>query len=163
MAVPLDQCRLALKDIEKVWELQKKLIEDQRLPLYLASDTVWEELGRLRRQVNDLCHGCRNVGEDREILQRLLGTIDDIYRLHVSGSKNRMERESAEEQGLKARAAADPMSSFRRLHGNSNRSSFDSGATVAIGGLFSGTQTNESKDGSGRESSLSTSEAFFDF
>jgi hypothetical protein len=150
MAVPLDQCRLALKDIEEVWELQRKLIEDQRLPLYLASDTVWEELGRLRGQVNDLC--CRNVGEDREILQRLLGTIDDIYHLHVSGSKDRMERKSAEEQGPKAPAAADPTSSFRRLHGISNRSSIDSKATVAIGGLSTGTQTNESKDGFGRES-----------
>jgi hypothetical protein len=79
IAVPLDQCRMALKDIEEVWDLQRKLIEDQRLPLHPASDTIWEELGRLRGQVNDLC--CRNVGEDRGILlflQRLLGTIKTI-------------------------------------------------------------------------------------
>ena len=47
MAAPLDQCRFALMDIEEVWELQRKLVEDQRLPLYLASDTVWGELGHL--------------------------------------------------------------------------------------------------------------------
>jgi len=137
------------------------LIEDQRLPLYLASDTVWDELGRLRGQVNDLC--CRNVGEGREVLQHLLETIDDIYHLHVSGSK---DRKSTEEQGLKdikARAGADPTSSFRRLHGINNQSSFDSKAIVAIEGLSTGTQTNEGKDGSGRKSSLLTSEAFFDF
>jgi len=150
MAVPLDKCRLALKDIGEVWELQRELFEDQRLPLYFASDTVWEELGRLRGQVNDLC--CRNVGEDREILQRLLRTIDDIYHLHVSGSKDRRERESAQDQGLKAGVAVDPTSSFRKLHGISNPFSFDSGATVAIGGLSTSTQTNESKDGFGQQS-----------
>ena len=155
IAVALDQCRLTLKDIEEVWELQRKLIEDQRLPLYLASDTVWEELGWLREQINDLC--CRNVGKDREILQPLLGTIDNIYYLHVSGSKDDMERESAEEQGFKARGAVDPTSSSRKSRGISNRYSFDSGATVAIGGLSTCTQINESKDGFGRESSLSVS------
>ena len=107
----------------------------------------------MRGQVNELC--CRYAAEDREILQRLLGTINGIYHLHVSGSNDRMERESAKEQGLKARAAADPT-----LHGNSNRFSFDSRATIAIGGLPTA-QTNESEDGFGRESSLLTSEAFF--
>jgi hypothetical protein len=77
MVVPLDQCRMALKDIEEVWDLQRKLIEDQRLPLYPAPDTVWEELGRLRGQVNNLCN--RNVGEDRVILPRLLRTIETGY------------------------------------------------------------------------------------
>jgi hypothetical protein len=54
-AVPLNQSGLKRKDIEKVWELQMKVIEDKRLPLNRASDTVWEALGQLREQVNDLC------------------------------------------------------------------------------------------------------------
>ena len=40
ISVPLDKCRLKFEDIEKLWELQIKLIKDQRLPLYPASDTV---------------------------------------------------------------------------------------------------------------------------
>jgi hypothetical protein len=55
MAVPLNQCCMALKDIEEVWDLQRKLIEDQCLPLYPASDTI------------------RNVGEGRDIYSACLG------------------------------------------------------------------------------------------
>ncbi len=49
-AVPLGQSGLRLKDIESVWELQRKLIDDERLPLKRASDTVWGALGRLQEQ-----------------------------------------------------------------------------------------------------------------
>ena len=139
-SVPLDQCRLELEDIEKLWVLQRKLIEDQRLPLYLASDTVWEELGRLRGQVKDLCG--KNVGEDAEILQRLLGVIDDVSNLRVSGSKDPSKGESTDEQNIKVLSNANLTSS----RGMSDQFSFASESSTAIGGLSSGAQTSEGED-----------------
>ena len=131
MSVPLDHCRLELKDIEKLWELQRKLTEDQRFPFYLASDTVWEELGRLRGQVKDLCG--KNIGEDREILQRLLGIIDDVNNLRMSGSKDPSECEVPDEQNVKVLATANSTSFSCESRGVSNRFSFVSDSTTAIG------------------------------
>ncbi|KAI0272966.1 hypothetical protein BGY98DRAFT_1000414 [Russula aff. rugulosa BPL654] len=130
----------SLEDIEKLWVLQRKLIEDQRLPLYLASDTVWEELGRLRGQVKDLCG--KNVGEDAEILQRLVGVIDDVSNLRVSGSKDPSKGESTDEQNVKVLSNANLTSS----RGMSDQFSFASESTTAIGGLSSGAQTSEGED-----------------
>lgn len=157
MSVPVDQSLVELEDIEKLWVLQRKLIEDQRLPLYLASDAVWEELGRLRGQVKDFCG--KNIGKDEEILQRLLGVIDDVSNLRVPGSKDpsELECESADEQNVKALGIANSMSSrdmTRTQIGSASES------TTAIGGLSSGSQTNdgkESKDSFTRANSLSIS------
>jgi hypothetical protein len=158
MSVPLDQCHLELRDIEKLWDLQRKLIEDERLPLYLASDAVWEDLGRLRRQVKDLCG--KDIGEDGEILQRLLGVIDDVGSLRVSGSKDPGGCESADEQSVKASATANLASSSEESSGTSNRFSFASESTAAIGELSrepsSGSRTGEGEDSFTR-ASLSSS------
>jgi hypothetical protein len=54
-AVPLDGSGLGTKDIEKVLELQRNIIQDPRRPLTPASEKVWAELGQLRNQVSDLC------------------------------------------------------------------------------------------------------------
>jgi hypothetical protein len=145
-SVPVDQCRLELEDIEKLWVLQRKLIEDQRLPLYLASDAVWEELGRLRGQAMDLCG--KNIGQDEEILQRLLAVIDNVSNLRVSGSKDPSQCESADEQNAKALAIANLTSSRGDTIG------FASESTTAIGGLSSGSQTNEGEESFTRANSL---------
>jgi hypothetical protein len=152
MSVPLDQCHLELEDMEKLWELQRKLIEDQRLPLYPASDTVWEELGRLRGQVKDLCG--KNIGEDGEILQRLLGMIGDVSNLRVSGSKDPSECESTDEQNVKALATANFTSCSGESRSMSNQFSFTSESTTAIGGLSSGAQTSDGEDSFSRACSL---------
>ena len=154
MSVPLDQSRLELEEVGKLWELQRKLIEDQRLPLNTASDTVWEELGRLRGQVKDL-RG-KNIGEDGEILQRLLGVIDKVSNLRVSGSKDPGEWESASanEQNVKALVTANLNSPSGESRSMSNRFSFASESTTAIGGLSSGAQTSEGNDVFTRTSSL---------
>ena len=94
-AVPQGQSGLELKDIEKVWELQKKLIDDKRLPLNHASNIVWEALDQRREQVNDL--RCKNSGGDREILHRLLRMIDDVLDLRFSGSEGFSQSELSEE------------------------------------------------------------------
>ena len=160
MAAPLDQCRLGLMDIEGVWELQRKLVEDQRLPLYLASDTVWRELGRLRRHVLNLCG--RSICGDRETLQRLLGTIDDICSLRVSVSMVPDQREPAEEGGHNPQDVAKSMAISEVSHGFSNRFSFASESNAAIGRLSTVTQSSEREDDASRKTYLSISRAFID-
>jgi hypothetical protein len=85
---------LERKDIEKVLELQDKLMVDQRLPLNGATDTVWEDLDRLREQVEDLCRTTSglagdtgNAGVEGELLKSLLWRIDDVRNLRVTRSE----------------------------------------------------------------------------
>ena len=144
-AVPLGQSGLELKDIEKVWELQKKVIEDKRLPLNRASYLVWEALGQHREQVNDLCH--KNTGGDREILHRLLRMIDDVLDLRFSGSEGFSRSEPAEEQDPKTSAAVNSASYSWRSRGINNRSSSASKSIAVVIGPSSGTQSGEGEFG----------------
>jgi hypothetical protein len=148
-AVPLGQSGLELRDIEKVWELQRKVIEDKRLPLYRASNIVWEALGQRRERVNDLCH--KNTGGDREILHRLLRIIDDVLDLRFSGSEGFSQSELVEEQNLKTSLAMNSASYSWWSRGISNRSSFASKSTAVATGPSSGTQSSESEGGFARE------------
>jgi hypothetical protein len=82
--VPLEQSGLELEDINKALELQRKVTgEKTHLLLNNASNRAWEALGQLLRLVEDL-HG-EHTGTDRDILQRLLQTINDVNRRRVSG------------------------------------------------------------------------------
>jgi Family of unknown function (DUF6535) len=102
--IPSHHSGLQREDIEKVLELQDKLAEDKRLPLNGASDTVWEDLDRLREQVIDLFgatsggtgdtgnagdedEGNLSAGEERELLKSLLWKIDDVRNLRVTRSE----------------------------------------------------------------------------
>jgi hypothetical protein len=152
-AVPLGQSGLERKDIEKVWELQKKVVEDRRLPLNRASDTIWEALGRLREQVNDLCG--KNTSKDGDFLQRLLRMIDDVHNHRFSGSEGPSQSELAEEQGPKILVTVNSTSSSGKSRGIRNRSSFASESTAVTRGPSSGTQTSEDEDGFGSASPLS--------
>jgi hypothetical protein len=105
-AVPLDQSGLEPKDIEKVWELQRKVIDNRHRRLDRASDSVWEAIGQLREQVDDLCGD--NTGKNREILQRLLRMIDDVRNLAFPGSEGLSQ---SEEQGPKTSTAVNLTSS----------------------------------------------------
>lgn len=71
------------------------------------------DVASLTRLIFTLCLRDKDAKFRNIYINRLLGTIGDIYHLHVSGSKNRMECGSAEVPGLKARAAADPTSSLQ--------------------------------------------------
>ena len=73
-SVPLNQSGLKAKDVEKVLKLQRKLIDNERLPLKRASNIVWEALGQLRELVNEVC--VKNTGKERIRLERLLRMID---------------------------------------------------------------------------------------
>jgi hypothetical protein len=109
MAVPFDQTGLERKDIEKVWELQKKVLKDsdKRLPLNSASDSVWEALRQLQNQVNDLCGKVtgKDRQEDRVILRRLHRMIKEVYALRSFGSKDPGQSGPAGEQGLRTSPA----------------------------------------------------------
>jgi Family of unknown function (DUF6535) len=146
-AVPLDQSGPERMDIEKLWELQKKLIEDKRLPLDRASDTVWKRLGQLREQVNKLTG--KITGKDRVFLQRLLRIIDGVSNSRFSRSEGPTQSEPAEEKGPETSVAVNSTP-----YSGGSRASFASESTAVTGRLSSGSQTSEGEDSFGRASSL---------
>lgn len=145
-AVPSHGSGLEDKDLEKVWELHKDMIQDQRLPLNRASDQVWERLRGLRAHVDHLC--CKMSGDDGDRLQPLLEMIDDVLSL-APGPKELRSSEPAEGRGPVT--ASWPLrqqyDSF-----NLNRSSLDSGATAVNEGR-SPTLDTGNKDNIGGASS----------
>ena len=104
--IPSHHSGLERKDIEKVLEIQDRLVEDKRLPLNGASDSVWEDLDRLREQVLDLYgatasdttdtgdagdagdEGDLNADEEGELLKSLLWKIDEVCSLRVTSSES---------------------------------------------------------------------------
>jgi hypothetical protein len=97
--IPSHRFGLERKDIEKVLVLQDKLMVDQRLPLNGASDTVWKDLDRLRKQVTDLCGATSGgIGDTgKELLHHLLRKIDDVRNLRVTRSEGPSHSGRAEE------------------------------------------------------------------
>ena len=144
-AIPLNHSGLEPEDIKKVWKLQKKVVKNTRLPLNRASDTVWEEVGQLRKQVDDLCG--KKTGSDRKILRRLLRMIDNVCSHRSSGSEGRSKSEPADERDPKTSVALDPTSSSGDLRDFSHRFSSGSESTAVMRGLSGGTQTREGEDG----------------
>ena len=137
-ALPRDQSGLNLEDMKNVLKLQERVIENRRLPLNRASDTVWEGLGRLREQVEQLCRNSSD--EDREILRHLLWIIGDAFNCRGEGPSL---RELAEEHGQNIPAAVDPTSSGRSS-GVSNLARSAPGPTAATSVEPStGTETGE--------------------
>ena len=160
-AVPLGQSGLELKDIERVWELQRKVIENKRLPLNRASYIVWEALDQQREQVNDLYS--KNTGRDREILRRQLRMIDDVLDLRFSGSAGFSQSELVEEQDPKTSAAVSSASYSWGSRGISNRSGFASNSIAVAIGPSSGIQSGEGEGGSGRKSFIKLLEFLLTF
>jgi hypothetical protein len=155
-AVPLDRSGLEFEDIEKVRELQVKVIDKERLLLNCPSDKVWGDVGQLRKQVCDLLG--KNAGKDREVkfLQDLLQLIDDVWNLRSSGSEGPSQIEPSEEQARKISVGVNSRSSLGESRGISDQRSFASEPTAVSGGLggpSSGTQISEGKIGFGRASS----------
>ena len=145
-AVPLDQSGVGLGDIERVWGLLRKVIDEERLNLNRPSDTVWGDIGQLRKQVNDQSdNNTGEGGEDREILQKLLQMIDEL-------------REPADEQGRKTSVGVDATS---ESHDTSNRFSSASESTAVTGGQSSSTQISGGEDGSGRAYLFIKSQSFY--
>ena len=69
-------------------------MQNERPPLYGASDTVWKDLDQLLKQVKDLCGATSggigntgnagNAGEEGESLQHLLLKIENVPNLRVT-------------------------------------------------------------------------------
>jgi len=146
-AVPLDGSGLGPKDLEKVWELLRNMIENERPALDRASVQVREKLGTLRGEVSHLCDKLSN--EDRVRLQPLLTMIDVVC---TPASK---ELSSSSSEHSPAEGPVTPASHLREQRGRISRSSFSSDSTVVTGGR-SGT-TSTSGDNSGGASSQSVS------
>ena len=151
-AMPLRQSGLDLKDIKKVWMLQKNVIKNRRLPFSHASDTVWEALYQLREKVNDLCR--KYTGKDRKELRRLLRRIDDVQNLRASSADGPGKSEAAEEQDPKTSVAANSASPSGEPRVIPNRLRSVSESIAATGGLSSNSdsKTSEGEEGLGRES-----------
>jgi hypothetical protein len=106
--IPYHPSGLERKDITKVLELQDKLMVDQRMPLNRASDTVWKDLGLLRKQVDDLVRltsgdtcdtgSVGNAAEEGNLLQRLLRNIDDVRDSRDTRSEGPSHNGHAEER-----------------------------------------------------------------
>ena len=131
-AVPLDQSGLEFEDIEKVRELQRKVIERLRgrLPLNSPSEKVWGNVGQMRKQIRDLLEN--NAAKDREmkILQELLRMIDDVCSLRSEGFG---QGDPPEEQGRKTSVFVN-LPSSSELRGASIQRSFASESTAVSGG-----------------------------
>ena len=74
------------KDIEKVLELQDKLMDDQQMPLNQASDTFWEDFDQLREQVEGLCGATSGgTGGEGGSLDPLLQRINKVHNHRPEG------------------------------------------------------------------------------
>ena len=139
-AIPRDQSGLDPKDMENVLKLQEKVIENARLPLNRASDTVWEELGRLREQVKELCR--KSSGEDKVTLRQLLLIIGDAFNTSEEGPSS--SGLSNGQAPIIPPVAVDPTTSSGRSSGIPNLPSSAPGSTAATTvGPSTGTETGE--------------------
>jgi hypothetical protein len=82
--IPHHRSGLERKDIERVLNLQHKLILDQLLPLNGASDTVWEDLRQLRKQVEGLCGAIS--GGATQAMPETLARKENYCRPYFGGS-----------------------------------------------------------------------------
>ena len=133
MAVPLHGSGLVPQDLEKVWGLQRSMINDQHLPLNRASDQVWERVDRLRTEVNHLCSNL--CDEDRDRLKPLLVMIDEI--------RPRSQTELMSNERADAQVPVTPASPPWKQHGRVDRSNVSSKSTETTRGLSEATLTSE--------------------
>jgi hypothetical protein len=148
-ATPLHQSGLDLKDIKKLWTLQKKVVKNTRLPLSHASNEVWDGLDQLREKLRDLCG--KYTGKDGKNLRRLHRKIEDVLNLRSSGADGGPgQGEPAEEQGPNT---STDVNSTPSSGSHGHRFSFASESTTVTGGPSTGTPTGEGEDGFGRATS----------
>ena len=164
--LPSHHSGLERKDIEKVLELQDRLKMGQRPPLKDASVTVWEDLDRLQKQVEDLCDAATggtgdtgnldnagdggnvddegNTGEERELLQSLLQRIYDVRNLRIEAnggsSSGTPTTETSESEHVFERATCQliPRTSIN-LYPESDSHTLSSSQSTIQGTLYTGT------------------------
>ncbi|KAH9999477.1 hypothetical protein BJV77DRAFT_595226 [Russula vinacea] len=145
MAVVLDHSGVESEDIEVVMKLQRKVIEKVRKPLNEASETSWETLDGLQKQVKeDLCATHSSKNKEMKILQDLLQMIESINESRSSGSEGPNQTEPAEEQGPETLVAMRSTSSLGELRRIGNGFGSPSEPTAEPS---SGTQAGEGEGG----------------
>ncbi|KAI9458337.1 hypothetical protein BJY52DRAFT_1269150 [Lactarius psammicola] len=89
MTVPFKESGLANSDIKKLLDLLQKVMEDTRLTP--ASSAVWEDLRRLRDEVDDTRAACSD--EDAKHMWFLLARINAVYDRRPSSMQERPQTE----------------------------------------------------------------------
>ena len=133
MAVPLHGSGLLPRDLKKVWDLQRSMVNDQHLPLNSASDQVWERMDRLRTEVSKLRSNLPD--EDRDRLVPLLEMIDEI--------RSPSEKELQSSEHADTQVPVTPASSPSKQRGGADRSNFSTESTATTGRLSGSTLTSE--------------------
>ncbi|KAH9043975.1 hypothetical protein EDB84DRAFT_1471136, partial [Lactarius hengduanensis] len=97
MAVPFKGSGLEDTDcFKKLLDLLKEMVDDPRLPLTLASTLVWDDLGRLRDDVFDIC--ARSNDKDKANMQALLEKINAVYDRRRPSSTHEHPRDHVQSQ-----------------------------------------------------------------
>ncbi|KAH9074986.1 hypothetical protein EDB83DRAFT_2354608 [Lactarius deliciosus] len=125
MAVPFEGSSLRDTDFKKLLDLLQKMTEDRRLTL--ASTPVWEDLGRLRNDVLDIC--ARSNDEDKAIMQALLEKINAVYDRRRPSSTHEHPRDHAQSQASGNSSVVQPNPTPRGLQ-PSERFSYASTSTA---------------------------------
>lgn len=149
MALPFHGSGLETEDLEKVRELQRNMIEDQRLPLNRASEKVWENLRGLQDDVRHLRVKMRMSGEGGDWPGPLLETLDNI--LHLGSDELSTSRHG------KAQVPVIPASRLWEQHGSVNRWSVSSESTAVAGGWLGARSASEDSLGGGCSPSVAGS------
>ncbi|KAI0294683.1 hypothetical protein B0F90DRAFT_1276283 [Multifurca ochricompacta] len=121
-AIQFEGSDLESMDIEKLWDLLRKMMTDSRLPLKCASDGVWVKFDRLRELVSDTSTKSSSGGKVR--LQPLLVMIEEVYHLRPPATKESCPTEHTQTSGNSAIAQQE------LGHGH-NRLTFSSDASTA--------------------------------
>ncbi|KAH9167000.1 hypothetical protein EDB89DRAFT_1999975 [Lactarius sanguifluus] len=130
MAVPLKGSGLEDTDnLKKLLELLQKMTDDTRLPLALASPLVWEDLGRLREEVFDICAGSNNK-DDEANMQNLLTKIDAVYELRPLSTQEHNPSDHVQSQAPETSAIVQQNPPLRGQIPANDRSSYASSTTV---------------------------------
>ncbi|KAH9169428.1 hypothetical protein EDB89DRAFT_1984967 [Lactarius sanguifluus] len=141
MAVPLKGSGLEDTDyFRKLLELLQRMTDDIRLPLAVASPLVWEDLGRLREEVFDICAGSSN--KDEANMQDLLTKIDAVNELRPSSTQEHNPSDHVQSQAPETSAIVQRNPLFRGQIPANVRSSYASSTTV-IGDRHDGSPTQE--------------------
>ena len=125
-AIPLHGSDLSSVDLDKIWELQRSIMEDSRRPLWDASNQVWEKLRGLQTEVSSLC---AKKGHGGDMLQPLLEMIDEIHSTRPKEASSRRASPGPCEV-LDHVTQEFPLREQRDGVNGVNRSRFSSGSTA---------------------------------
>ncbi|KAF8271300.1 hypothetical protein EI94DRAFT_1720852 [Lactarius quietus] len=120
-AVPSEGSGLEDAEFEKVVDLLQKMMDDSELPLQLASVKVWEDLSRLRDQVQDI--SAKSIDDDKAKLQALQAKIDIVHDQGPYASQRPSQSNDTQAQASGSSTVAQPRQSSPEPMPSHDRSS----------------------------------------